>query len=246
MSNPSSPIPHYEGRDLEILADAPRYQSWIVDQFRPYLGGHVVEYGAGFGSISILLAPNCRRLDLVEPSEPLIPPLTRRVASLEHVSVLRSSLESHVAELADNSLDGVVLVNVLEHVEDDIAALRQLARVIKPGGHLMLYVPALSWLMSELDRMHGHHRRYSRQDLRSRVSAAGLRVLRDGYMDLVGVVPWWLINVVGGSTAFSPRMIKLYDRLFVPATKIIERLVGAPIGKNLILVAHKPLAPSES
>lgn len=237
--------PHYEGRDLEILADAPRYQSWIVEQFSPYLGGDVVEYGAGFGSISLLLAPHCRSLHLVEPSKSLIAPLTGRVASLSHVSVSCSTLERHVAELPDDSLDGVVLVNVLEHVEHDRAAVAQLARVIRPGGHLLLYVPALPWLMSPLDRLHGHFRRYSRPELYSAAADCGLEVLRHGYMDLLGIAPWWLINVVGGSTNFNPRMVRLYDRLVVPLTRGLERLGRPPIGKNLYLIARKPAKAGE-
>lgn len=232
---------YYEGRDLEILADAPRYQSWIVDHFRPYLGGHVVEYGPGAGSISMLLAPHVARLDLVEPSAPLIAPLTRRLADHAHVTVTCATLEDHVVGLADNSLDAAVLVNVLEHVEHDGPALHHLARVIKPGGHLLLYVPALPWLMSKLDRVHGHFRRYTRQGFKAQVAATGLSVMREHYMDMVGIVPWWLINVVGGSTTFNPRMIQIYDRLLVPVTRALEARVAPPIGKNLMLLARKPL-----
>lgn len=236
----STPRTHYEGRDLEILADAPRYQSWIVEQFLPYLRGSVVEYGAGHGSISILLAPRVERLDLVEPSSPLIGPLQQRLSSFSHVTIHNAMLESHALNIPDNSLDGIVMVNVLEHVEDDINALAQLMRILKPGGHLMLYVPALSWLMSELDRMHGHYRRYERQELRDKVSGQGFEVVRHKFMDFPGVVPWWLINVVGKQTSFNPRMIAIYDRWITPTARFLEGLVSPPIGKNLLLVARKP------
>lgn len=230
---------HYDGRDLEILADAPRYQAWIVEQFLPYLRGHAVEYGAGHGSISILLAPRVERLDLVEPSAPLIAPLQKRLAGFSHVGVTRAMLEEHAAQVPDASLDCVVLVNVLEHVEDDTAALAQLARMLKPGGHLLLYVPALSWLMSDLDRMHGHFRRYERAELHDKVTRTGLSVLRQAFMDFPGVLPWWLINVVARRTSFSPGMIKVYDRFVTPVARQLESLISPPLGKNLVLIARK-------
>lgn len=229
----------YEGQDLEILAEAPRYHAWIMDRFLPYLRGHVVEIGAGAGSMSLLLAPHVERLDVVEPSANLIPVLERRLGGHKHVHVSRGLLADDLARRPDHSVDAVVLINVLEHIEDDDEALGEVARVLVPGGNLLLYVPALPMLMSDLDRLHGHFRRYRRRKLAAKVAEAGLDVLDSRYMDSPGVLPWLVLNTWGGKTGFDPRMIRLYDRVVVPMARRLESLVRPPLGKNLILVAEK-------
>ncbi|CAA6604977.1 Type 12 methyltransferase [Rhodospirillaceae bacterium LM-1] len=234
---------YYDGRDLEALASLRRYQNWIVEHFQPYLKGEVVEYGAGVGNISVLLAQHAESLQFVEPSPNLFEQLGKRFAHESRVSIHMAGLEEHAASLPDASIDGFVLVNVLEHIEDDASALAQMSRALKPGGHLMLFVPALEFLMSPMDHRLQHKRRYHRRPLCDRVEKTGLKVLNSRYMDLLGVAAWWLFHVVGKRTEFNPDMAMLYDRLFVPLTRGIERLIRPQIGKSLVLIARKPDSP---
>ena len=236
----SAPSVTYEGSDLEALADMPNYYTWIMETFGPFVRGDVVEYGAGIGTVSSRLAPLATSLTLVEPSANLIPPLSARFAAMPKVRVLNQRLEDHVAALAGQSVDTLVLVNVLEHIENDRAALQAMFGALRPGGHLLIFVPALGFLMSRLDRMLGHFRRYHRPDLVGKVSAAGGAVKACRYIDLLGVVPWLLLNTVLGGTKFSPVLVTLNDRVAVPISKGLERIIPAPFGKNLILVAEKP------
>lgn len=236
----SAPAVTYEGSDLEVLADMPNYYAWMMETFGPHVRGDVVEYGAGIGTVSSRLAPLASNLTLVEPSANLIPPLSARFAATPHVRVLHTTLEDHVAALSEHSIDTLVMVNVLEHIEDDRAALRAMFRALRPGGHLLIFVPAMSFLMSKLDRMLGHFRRYHRPDLVSKVTAAGGAVKTCRYIDLLGVGPWLLLNTLLGGTKFNPALVTLNDRVVVPISKGLEKIIPAPFGKNLILVAEKP------
>jgi hypothetical protein len=58
-------------------------------------------------------------------------------------------------------------------------------------------------------------------------------------MDVLGVLPWYLINVLGQSSSFNPFLAKLYDRCFVPVTRLIEKLCRSVIGKNLLMIGRK-------
>jgi len=230
----------YEGRDLEVLADMRNYYSWIMEIFSPWVSGHVVEYGAGAGTISAQLAPLANKLTLVEPSANLVSLLGARFAGVDHVEVAGESLERHSGEVASQSVDTIVLVNVLEHIEDDRAALGALVRMLRSGGHLLIFVPALQFLMSRLDRELGHFRRYHRPDLIKNVRDAGAEVQECRYFDAFGIVPWLILNKFMRSTGFSRRLVNINDRFAVPVSKLVESSLRLPFGKNLVLVARKP------
>jgi SAM-dependent methyltransferase len=155
------------------------------------------------------------------------------------VEIVASPLETHVAGLAAESIDAIVLVNVLEHIADDGSALSVLVRALKPGGHLLLFVPALQLLMSKLDRQLGHFRRYHKRELHAKVTAAGASVEVCRYMDLFGALPWFALNTILGITRFDPVMVGVNDRYAVPVSRWVERKIGAPVGKNLLLIARK-------
>lgn len=230
----------YQGSDLECLANLRRYQRWIVDTFRPYLGGEAVEFGSGTGSISELLIPLVSSLDLVEPSPNLGERLDRRFAGRPEVRIHRQTLEAWAAGQADQSVDSAILVNVLEHIEDDRLALGHLHRILRPGGHLLLMVPALKFLFSDLDVFYGHHRRYGLGELRGRVGEAGFGIVRARYFDIAGIVPWWILNTLLGSTTFNPFLMRVYDTFFIPVTRAVESVVRPPLGKNLVLIGRRP------
>jgi phospholipid N-methyltransferase len=230
----------YEGRDLEVLGDMPNYYSWIMDSFADHIHGRVIEYGSGTGTFTERLLPRATSLVAVEPSGNLLPTLSSRFKSCPDVEICNETLEAHVARQSDNSCNTVVMVNVLEHIEGDRAALRDLLRILRPDGSLLLFVPALSMLMSKLDRMHGHFRRYHKSELEAKVKATGAAVVQCSYFDAIGVLPWFILNTIMGSTSFNPALVRINDRYVVPLGKRLENSIELPFGKNLILVARKP------
>jgi SAM-dependent methyltransferase len=232
----------YAGHDLEVLAGMTHYYAWIADYFAPFARGATVEYGAGNGNFSAHLRPRAASLDLVEPSPRLAPSLRERFRGDAVVAVHETTIETHVAAAPAGAYDTVVLVNMLEHIADDAGALRELFRVLKPGGALLLFVPALPFLFSRLDSFYGHFRRYRRDALARLVADAGFEVGQARYLDMLGVVPWWLLNTLGGAVTFNPALVRLYDRVGVPLTRAIERLFPSPpFGKNVILIARKKI-----
>ena len=178
----------YEGRDLEALSDMPRYYQWITAHFSPYLRGDVVEIGAGIGTISKMLLPAVASLDLVEPSANLVGRLNDTFNAEPRIRIFGASLTDYVRGQPTDSRDAVIMVNVLEHIEDDIDALRSIVSLLRPGGHLLLFVPAMPFLYSDLDRLLGHYRRYTRPRLKGVLSETEFDVVRIRYFDLLGMI----------------------------------------------------------
>lgn len=224
---------------LEELSDMPNYENWIVGRFKPSLGGRAAEIGAGLGSISEHLLSLVDYLELVEPSQTLIGPLIEKFGETYRCRVVPLALEDWLAVAEPRTFDSLVMVNVLEHIKDDHSATHGLYKVLKTGGRLMIFVPALPFLYSELDRKYGHHRRYTRRSLKDCIENAGFRIEMMRYFDIAGVLPWWILNTVLGKTTFHRPSLVFYDKLVVPATKFLESVLPPPIGKNLILIARR-------
>jgi SAM-dependent methyltransferase len=227
---------HYTGKELEAMASADHYRRWIVDAFAPYLGKSVAEVGAGIGSITqVLLERPLDRLVAFEPSRNMFPHLARAVEGHPNA---RAVNELFGGEQAGADFDSVAYINVLEHVEHEREELLAAYHALRPGGHLLVFVPALSWLYSNFDREVGHFRRYSRDGLERIVVRAGFEVVRARYFDFAGVLPWYIYFTLMGRS-MGRGSVSLYDRLVVPPMRVVESWVAPPLGKNVLLVARR-------
>lgn len=224
---------------LEDLEDLPNYNNWIVSQFAPALKGRAAEIGAGLGTISHRLLPLVDSLDLVEPAPALAAQLRQKFTGEGGIRIFDQTLEAWSSAAGPDEFDGIVLVNVLEHIQDDLAAAQVFHRCLKPGGRLMIFVPALPFLYSKLDHAYGHYRRYTRNTLRTCIESAGFEIENLHYVDFAGVFPWWVLNTVLGKTSFHAPSLRFYDKFVVPVTRSCESLLRPPLGKNLILIARK-------
>ncbi len=226
----------YPGRELEVLGNLENYYDWIVDEFRPFIHGDVLEVGSGAGAISRRIRPLADSLTLLEPSPDLVGLLRDQFDD----PIIPSTFEAYNEGAAqDASFDTIVTVNVVEHIEDDVKAARGFHRVLRPDGSLCIFVPALPFLYSEFDAQVGHFRRYTRRSLSRIARVAGFTDIKTHYFDLPGVAAWLLTVKLMKSTTFNPAMVDLFDKYFVPPTRAIETCCRPLLGKNLILTARR-------
>jgi hypothetical protein len=147
---------------------------------------------------------------------------------------------SAVASLEQCETEGfgtVYSFNVLEHIEDDATTLREIRGKLRPQGTLVLYVPAFNVLFSAMDRKVGHVRRYQRGPLEQLVRLVGFRVLRSEYVDSLGFLAALVYRLAGRDGAISKRTVVAYDRVIFPLSRMIDRVTGMYLGKNVLLVA---------
>jgi SAM-dependent methyltransferase len=226
--------------DLDELAGAERLADWMFEQFRPLIGPKVVEVGPGVGTFTDrLLETGVERLLLIEVDPRLSDLLRDRYAGDARVTVVTEELPGSPAlAAAAGTCDFVLCQNVLEHIEDDAAATAAMAAALRPGGRLGILVPAHPRLYGAMDAGFGHHRRYTRERLRSVVEAAGLE-LDDLYsFNLLGVLGWWA-KKRSGSTQLGARSLALYERIVV-LWRPVERRLRPRWGLSLIARARRP------
>lgn len=207
-------------------------------QLPPVAGARVLEVGAGIGTFSaLLLEAGARELLLLEPEAACVAELERRFAGDSRVEIRAEELPS-APSLSACEFDVALSQNVLEHVEDDAAAVAAMARALRPGGRLTALVPAHPRLYGALDRAYGHHRRYTRERLATIVRRAGLEIERLYRFNALGVPGWWVRNRTG-ATGIGTAPLRAYDALLA-AWHPIESRLEPPFGLSLIVHAMRP------
>jgi SAM-dependent methyltransferase len=220
---------------LEALEGARNYNAWVASLVLPYLGDDPVEIGSGTGTnAALLLASGLRRLTVSEPDPELVQRLRDRFADDERVTVR----ELDLLDAPRARYSAFLALNVLEHIDDDVAALRAAARLVRPGGAVVVFVPAFPFAMSEFDRAIGHHRRYTKAAARRAFAGAGLRVEELRYVNAPGLAAW---TVGMRFLRMRPRegvVLRGWDRAVVPLARRIEKRLPPPFGQSLLAVGR--------
>lgn len=143
----------------------------------------------------------------------------------------------------DKTFDLVCLFDVLEHIEQEIHALNRAGGLLKPGGSLLITVPAYAWLWSAHDESHHHHRRYTAAMLRRHAQHTGLIVRRLGYFNSLlfsAIAVWRLCGKASSDAALPPPPLNaLLDFLF-GLERFVLPFATFPFGLSVIAVLERP------
>jgi glycosyltransferase involved in cell wall biosynthesis len=179
---------------LRRMARLGVYNKWLHDQFDAFLGRRVLEVGSGVGNQTRYFVERDRVIASdIEPH--YVQELKSTVGQRSNVRVasFRFPLSAEDrADLANEKIDSIVCMNVLEHIENDRETLLDFARVLPDGGHLVLLVPAMPSIYGTLDKHLDHFRRYDREPLRQLLTETGFEVETLRYLNQPGVFGWWL------------------------------------------------------
>lgn len=218
--------------------EAKNYRQYELDMVAPHVGRSMLEIGSGLGHFAEQFMPRLDRLVVSDFDPYCVEQLEKRFADNDDISVLQFGLPTDIP--LEDKVDTVVMMNVLEHIEDDAGALRSLARVTLPGGRIIIWVPGYMQLYGDFDRKVGHVQRYTPKTLGAAVAKAGLDVEVLKPINFLGGIAWWAAVRRGGVGYPDPRLVKIYDRTVVPLTRFIERFVRPPFGQTVFCVARVP------
>jgi SAM-dependent methyltransferase len=221
---------------LEGLATAVNHRRWFVELAIPYLGDDPIEIGSGLGDYAIEWADRIPRFTATEADPERLVRLKERMVDRPGVSVREILLPSEDS----GHYSAAVSYNVLEHIEDHVGALRSIARLVRPGGAVVLIVPAFMFAMSPVDVATGHVRRYTKKTMRAALTEAGLEVERVQYANALGLIGYYVATSLLKLTPKEGPMVKAYDRVVLPATKAAESIVRPPFGQSVFAVARVP------
>jgi glycosyltransferase involved in cell wall biosynthesis len=224
---------------LRRLASLSAYNAWLHKLFAPYLGRRILEVGSGVGNQTRFLLDREKVVASdIEPHYQM--ELRAKFGDRANVRIaaFRFPLsDPDRSEARAEGVDTVVCLNVLEHIEDDAAAVRDFASVLAPGGRLVLLVPAMPSLYGTLDVYLNHYRRYDPNRLRDIVAGAGFEIETLRYLNRPGVAGWWL-NSRLLKRKILPRQQTRAFRLLLPLLRREERRPPS-FGMSLLVLARK-------
>jgi glycosyltransferase involved in cell wall biosynthesis len=222
---------------LGRLNRAPRFTKWMADVIRPYVGEKVLEIGAGTGNLTLQLTP--RRLYWASDINPLYLTYLENVGrNRPYLHVCYTDGQSSDSYPKEQKFDTVICLNVVEHLADDLGALRNIREVLEPGGRAIILVPCGPWLFGTLDEILGHQRRYTRTQLAELVKKADFRLDSMLEFNRVGVIAWWINGKLLRRRTFGLWQITFLN-LLTPLFRRLDKILPLP-PLSLIALLSKP------
>jgi SAM-dependent methyltransferase len=222
---------------LESLTTARRYHAWLSGLAVPFLGDDAVELGSGLGDYAqAWLDAGIPRLTLIERDSGRLATLRERFRTNERVRAV--DIDVFDPPVANHTC--LVGFNVLEHIENDVGALRAAHRLVRPGGAVVMLVPAFPFASGRFDRQVGHVRRYTKRSLRDSYELAGLLVDDLYYLNAPGLLTWFIVVRLLQMTPKDGIGVRLWDRTIVPITRAVEKRIRPPFGQSVVAVGRVP------
>ena len=214
--------------------------SLMAREVRPGPGARILEIGCGTGHNLAML----QRFGIVEAAE--LDPKARALAEQRLGRTIHVHALPDLADRVDGQFDVIALLDVLEHVADDRAALTAIWRMLKPGGALLLTVPINKWMWTAHDEAHHHHRRYSKKEIHALAREAGFKVQLLSPFNSLLFPPIAAVRLIGRLTGRqsaddsmpSNPVNSLFKRIFGLEKHLLGR-VPMPFGVSLVGVFRR-------
>ena len=196
-------------------------------------GARILEIGCGTGHNLPMLA-QFGEVDAIE-----IDPAARRIAGERLGKPVGDAPLPDLPGVARGAYDLVAVLDVVEHIEDDVAALKGMASLLKPGGKILIAVPAHQWMWSAHDVVNHHHRRYSKASLAKAIDAAGLKPAKLTYFNS-------LLFPLAAAARIAGRLTGRDDSDDSPPAKPLNALFERIFRLERHAVGRVPLTPGVS
>jgi len=218
--------------NLEVLEGAENYTGFLKKTLVDFLSGYgtALDFGAGTGFYAEKLSKEGFTVHCVEHDKNL-----NNLIKNKNINTFQTLEESK------GKYERIYTLDVLEHIEDDIQAMKDLFRKLENNGVLLVYCPAFPVLYSAMDKKIGHYRRYNKKELVFKLESVGFTIKSARYVDSIDFFGSLFYKIFGSKDGDvdSPYIYYYYKFIF-PVSRVIDKLTGGKIvGKNVIVFASK-------
>ncbi len=223
----------YSGTDnLEVMQEAHNYNQYLIDLVTEHAGSakSILDFGAGIGTFARILKERGLPVSCLEPDS----------AQAKRIEKSGLNVYNALESIKAQSLEYIYTLNVIEHIEDDKALLKELRSKLKEGGRILIYVPAFMLLFSAMDTKVGHYRRYTAKSLKQLAKESGYGIEKSEYVDSAGFFATLLYKYIGDKDGgINTGALIFYDRFLFPLSRFMDNFFRHIFGKNVYIVLKK-------
>ncbi len=229
----------YQGLStLEILKEAKNYNKWIADEISSHITPPVLEIGSGTGNLTKYFLTK-KPFYITDKDKGLVSELEKKFSNEKDLYIDSFDVTRLPPKKFKSFFSTVFGINVLEHIEDDEKALKNIHQTLIKNGKLVLLVPAKKLAFSKLDKELGHFRRYEKEELTTKLIKNNYEIEKIYFFNIIGLISWYIRDKVKRKKVnLKPYHIWLFDSI-VPFLRLIESFIRIPVGISLIIVARK-------
>lgn len=243
-NNQFSPGEDVVGREtLELFAETDEFNKWLYEALASYCKDNILEIGSGIGNISAFLLKDFKRVTLSDIREDYCNALHKKFDGSNNLGGIclmdlsTDKIEQDYPNLL-NKFDTIIASNVVEHIEDDKLAIENCYKMLKPGGRVVILVPAFNWLYNPFDTELGHFRRYTKFTTTALIKAGGFTIIGAKYFNAMGMLGWWVSGSVLRKKTLPANQLSFYNKI-VPIARQIDKLLLRRIGLSVIVAGEK-------
>ncbi|MBL0341434.1 MAG: methyltransferase [Bacteroidetes bacterium] len=230
---------------LRTISDATRFNDWMYDSINPFCQGKILEIGSGIGNISERFYQNKQDIVISDIRQNYrfflaekFPNLNKEERILD-LDLIHPQFRQQYSKLI-NSFDTVFALNVVEHIKQDSEAIANCNLMLKPGGTLVILVPAFQTLYNHLDKALFHYKRYDKKSLQKLFFQNQLQLQKSFYFNAAGIPGWFVSGKLQKNKTIPKSQMKIFNSL-VPLFKIADSLLLNKVGLSVVCIGKKAL-----
>jgi hypothetical protein len=227
----------YKGEELILFKNAVNWKTYFAKSLKKYIQGSVLEVGSGLGiNANYLYNSHVKNWTFLEPDEELAGQIKTNAFLPD--SVQSEIINGTIQSITNRKFDVILYIDVLEHIQDSKSELVCAAELLQNNGHLIILAPSHPFLFSKFDEAIGHFRRYNKRMLKHEIPPT-LEIVKIFYLDSIGAIASVANKLVLSQKYPTARQINFWDKVIIPASRLIDPVTGSLFGKAIIGIFKK-------
>lgn len=228
---------------LDAISSANNLNRWMYEIIKPYCSGKILEIGSGIGNISQFFLNEGFKILLSDVRENYCNILSQKFSNranllgVKNIDLIHPAFEYQYKELL-KQFHTVFALNVIEHIEDDFLAIANAKELLKPGGTLIILVPAFQWMYNQLDKELYHLKRYNQEILSQLFIKNNIIVADKFYFNALAMLGWFISGKILKNRIIRKSQISFYN-IIVPLAKLTDALLFRRIGLSVVVIGKK-------
>lgn len=227
--------------NLRLTENQTKFHTAIYKEIAAFLKDTILEVGSGRGTYSDIIISNHPENSIIlsDIDSEYVGGLGEKYSANKNIKCMKLDLEKEEDFRKLGKVDSIIMLNVLEHVKDDIKALRLLRSALNPGGSLVCLVPCHKFLYNALDEDMHHYRRYEKKELIEKASKAGFHISKMWYFNMFSILGWYINGNILKKGIVEKNAYGIFNTL-VPLLMFMEKhIFFRPTGLSLICIMEK-------